>query len=93
MLGINLVYHPNISVVSPQLYLHFPKRYFTFRGCSHIMSAKNEGVQPPPAPLVGKNQKLAEPPLPPLSEIIFCRIPINNVKPNFLEEIICFEIN
>ena len=29
------------------------------RGCSHIMSAKNEGVQTPPTPLSTKYQKLA----------------------------------
>ena len=61
------------------------------RGCSHIMSAKIGGVQTPPSPacqpkirnwltppppLVRKNQKSANPPFPPLSEIIFCCTPI-----------------
>ena len=55
------------------------------RGCSHMRSAKNGGVQTPSPPLVSQSQKLAYPPtplvrkksetglppLPPLSEIRF----------------------
>ena len=43
----------------------------SLRGCSHIMSAKNGGVQTPPPPLVSQKSEIGLPPLPPLSEIIF----------------------
>ena len=70
-------------------------------GCSYIMSAKNGGVQQTPPPsLSAKNQKSAYPPshhcqkkiwnqltpFPPLSEIIFCRTPNNQIKYTFKEE-------
>ena len=35
------------------------------RGCSHIMSAKNEGVQTPPSPLVSQKSENGLPPSPP----------------------------
>ena len=34
------------------------------RGCSHMTSAKNGGLQTPPPPLVSQSQKLAYPPSP-----------------------------
>ena len=40
------------------------------RGCSHIMSAKNEEVQTPPHPFSTKNLKLTYPPYPPCQKRI-----------------------
>ena len=48
---------------------------FFLRVCSHIMSAKNGGPDPP-SPLVSQKSEIGYPPLPPLSEIIFFLTPI-----------------
>ena len=73
------------------------------------MSAKNGGGGvDPPSPLVSQKSEIGlpplrllsekirnwlTPPLSPLSEIIFCRTPINLVRPTFQEETYNFEIN
>ena len=48
-----------------------------------LVSQKSEICLPPPPPL-SENVRNWLNPLPPLSEIIFCRIQINKVKYNFL---------
>ena len=37
----------------------------TFRGCSHMMSAENGGVQTPSPPLVSQKSEIGLPPSPP----------------------------
>ena len=39
-------------------------RYSYYRGCSHIMSAKNRGSYTPPPPAVSNGQHFADPPSP-----------------------------
>ena len=58
-------------------------KYTWIRGCSHMMSDKNGGVQIHPPPLFSQNQKLA---YPPLSELIFCCNQIYKIKFTFQEE-------
>ena len=56
-------------------------------GAVHILCQPKMGGA---RPLVRKNQKLVNPPS---SEIIFCRTPINLIKPTLQEQISRFEIN